>query len=285
MARKLESKLLQYGLLLGVAYMLYQSASGIFSEVELTTTLLNLVITMFLVVLLVQSNKTIYSNQIAFGMHVVMMPVFYYYWKLYGGFSGTVPAIFCIYIGFIIATSYGLLKYITLVLYVILIIILIHFPEIARVSNLFGDGPSERLQLSIDFMAIAVIVALFVIFLKNTFLDYRNEISRRNRQLKRVAITLEQKNSILIAQQEEIHMINDNLESIIYKRIQNIEEKNLELSEYAFINAHMLRAPVCRILGLINLIEMEDPKADLSEIKKYATQVDGIIRNINQAVN
>jgi hypothetical protein len=110
MARKLESKLLQYGLLLGVAYMLYQSASGIFSEVELTTTLLNLVITMFLVVLLVQSNKTVYSNQIAFGMHLVMMPVFYYYWKLYGGFSGTVPAIFCIYIAFIIATSYGILK-------------------------------------------------------------------------------------------------------------------------------------------------------------------------------
>jgi light-regulated signal transduction histidine kinase (bacteriophytochrome) len=100
-----------------------------------------------------------------------------------------------------------------------------------------------------------------------------------------VAISLEHKNSMLIAQQEEIHMINDNLESIILKRIQNIEEKNLELSEYAFINAHMLRAPVCRILGLINLIEMENPQADLSEIKKYATQVDGIIRNINQAVN
>jgi signal transduction histidine kinase len=196
-----------------------------------------------------------------------------------------VPAIICIYVAFIIATSFGVLKYITLVIYTVLTVMLIHFPETVRVSNIFGDGPAERLQLSIDFMAISIIVALFVIYLKNTYLKYREDISKRIRQLKRVAVTLEQKNDLLISQQEEIQMMNDNLESIIHKRIQNIEEKNTELSEYAFINAHMLRAPVCRILGLVNLIEMEDSKADLTAIKKYATEVDAIIRNINKAVN
>jgi signal transduction histidine kinase len=100
----------------------------------------------------------------------------------------------------------------------------------------------------------------------------------------RIANTLQQQNEELKSQQEEIQAINDNLEDIITERTKSIEQKSNLLSEFAFINAHLLRGPLCRIIGLINLIEMEK-EADLTELKKQISDVDKIVKSINQIVS
>jgi len=56
-------------------------------------------------------------------------------------------------------------------------------------------------------------------------------------------------------QAEEIKGINENLETVIKDRTYELEIKNKALEEYAFINAHKLRAPLARILGLVHLMK------------------------------
>jgi signal transduction histidine kinase len=106
--------------------------------------------------------------------------------------------------------------------------------------------------------------------------------------LERIASTLLHQNEKLKTQQEEIKSINENLESIIREHTRGIEVKNRELAEYAFINAHMLRAPLSRILGLTSLIEMDTKSVSHSEVRKiknFANEIDVVVRKINEVLN
>ncbi len=62
-----------------------------------------------------------------------------------------------------------------------------------------------------------------------------------------------------------------------------MERQNEKLAEYAFINSHVLRAPLSRMLGLIQLMEMTDKK-DLQLIdylKKSGEELDEVVKKIN----
>ena len=57
-------------------------------------------------------------------------------------------------------------------------------------------------------------------------------------------------------QKEELTQLNQNLELMVHERTKTLEDQNKKLISYAFYNAHMLRAPFCRIQGLVQLIEL-----------------------------
>ncbi len=57
-------------------------------------------------------------------------------------------------------------------------------------------------------------------------------------------------------QKEELTQLNQNLEQMVHERTKTLEDQNKKLISYAFYNAHMLRAPFCRIQGLVQLIEL-----------------------------
>ena len=55
----------------------------------------------------------------------------------------------------------------------------------------------------------------------------------------------------LTAANEEIRSMNENLEAIVKSRTEKIEFQKQQLSEFAFFNAHKVRGPLARIIGLI----------------------------------
>ena len=61
------------------------------------------------------------------------------------------------------------------------------------------------------------------------------------------------------------------------------------LSKYAYVNAHHVRGPLARILGLIALIEHDkmpvDRKRYLDEIKADALEIDGVVRKISEVLS
>ena len=79
--------------------------------------------------------------------------------------------------------------------------------------------------------------------------------------------------------------MNEMLEDRVRQRTIELENKNKRLSEYAFINSHMLRAPVSRILGLINLIKNSNINISLQETEeligllgKSTDELDNIVK-------
>ena len=62
-----------------------------------------------------------------------------------------------------------------------------------------------------------------------------------------------EQNQQLYQQQEELNILRNNLEKIISGKIIESQYKAEILKEYSFVNSHHVRAPLARVLGLIDL--------------------------------
>lgn len=128
---------------------------------------------------------------------------------------------------------------------------------------------------------LMIVVAAFMVILIKTRYDLTlKEIKAR--------LALRESNEELVAQAEEIKSMNDNLERMVLDRTIELERKNKALEEYAFINAHKLRAPVASILGLMDLLlklDMNDEAKNIAEHLKGSTQkLDDIVRSIRESI-
>jgi signal transduction histidine kinase len=85
---------------------------------------------------------------------------------------------------------------------------------------------------------------------------------------------------------EEIKTHNDNLDELVKMRSQRIEEQLSLFHEYAHINSHEVRAPLARLLGLLNLLEYDNNKTEtislIGKLKESAKELDDVVRNMNR---
>jgi signal transduction histidine kinase len=278
MRETFEKAIFKYTLVLALLYQLYQTLNALLSGA--TTIVLNLTITVCLTIVLLLSWKIKDVNYLAFCFHLAILPVLIYFWINFGGLLGTVPIILFAYTSWIILSLRGWQQLVILSIYLIVFIILTEFPQIVGLT--FSEKHIlSTTQLSIDFLVITLIITTFLLFLKTKFVTYRKRIEGRNKELQESNINVARQVEQLRNSQEEIKSINDNLEKIIEQRIQNIELKSKELEEYAFINAHLVRGPLCRIIGLTMSIEREEKNNNIGIIRQKAEQVDIIIKKIN----
>ena len=78
-----------------------------------------------------------------------------------------------------------------------------------------------------------------------------------------------------------IDLIND-----LKAKNEDLETQNKKLAEYAFINSHLLRAPLDRMLSVSQLIEIEidtkEHKNLILNLKSSALEMDKIVHKINE---
>jgi signal transduction histidine kinase len=97
---------------------------------------------------------------------------------------------------------------------------------------------------------------------------------------------------IIEEQKKSIESENEKLETEVYNRTHQLREANKELIEhnsqleqFAFIAAHNLRAPLARILGLANVIELSDREEDkqnsLDRLVESTKDLDNVIKDLN----
>ncbi|MFM8911455.1 MAG: hypothetical protein ACKOE6_00885, partial [Flammeovirgaceae bacterium] len=65
---------------------------------------------------------------------------------------------------------------------------------------------------------------------------------------------LEAQNEEITQQQNQIEQINASLEQTVKERTAQLEDQNRKLLDYAYFNAHKVRGPLARILGLTYLV-------------------------------
>lgn len=114
------------------------------------------------------------------------------------------------------------------------------------------------------------------------------KVHERTLEIQKNNEEIQAQNEEIQSQAEEILGINENLEELVKQRTQELERKNKALEEYAFINAHELRAPLASILGLIDLIsktELNDEcKTIVNHMEGSAERLNSIIREITKAI-
>lgn len=183
---------------------------------------------------------------LSFLIHALGLILFYFYNKrVVARYTDhDVP-----FVGF---SSLGVLGY-YLVLTIPLVIIGLNKNPDAHFWNILSS-----LAKSVSFEAIAtmMIVALYILQnkatlkLKEHLLSLEDIVKERTIQLDKTIAKLNEAN-------DELKANNESLDQVVANRTKELENRNIQLTGYAFINSHLLRAPIARILGLSNLIKYE----------------------------
>jgi signal transduction histidine kinase len=153
------------------------------------------------------------------------------------------------------------------------------------VSGLWGYTIHNRtVQDALNFKTLAA--------LRDELQQNIQKVDELNKDLMKVNRDVKEKNEELLASEEqllassdELRVINENLNQLVEHRTTALFDQNKKLRQHAFINAHKVRSPLARILGLVNLIgheiQMHD-KGDelLNHLDLSAKELDAILREV-----
>ncbi|MFM8913629.1 MAG: hypothetical protein ACKOE6_12060 [Flammeovirgaceae bacterium] len=283
----LERDFLRFGLVIGIAFLVFQTAESIWPVYIPQTAGVTIIMLILFVFFLVQLQRDKWVPWIGVLLHAVVLTGFGFFWVNYGGLAGTVPSFLCAYVCFVVIASHGWFLVAALMMLVLQMVAFFFYYRLFGMTSFHDVTHTDIRQQTIDYLLIVVILVSFLLYLKQKFSFYRQRVAKRFHQLNQSMNILYSQNMELATREEETRSINENLETIVEERLNEIELKNKSLAEYAFINAHMLRAPLCRILGLLNLMEREPNVYSPEQIKAMrmlADRIDSEIKQISKVI-
>jgi tetratricopeptide (TPR) repeat protein len=129
------------------------------------------------------------------------------------------------------------------------------------------------------------VMAWFLYRQRHKIMSVNKILHEKNSEISTQKLAIEMQATALIKLNEDLQELNRNLEARIEQRTQQLTIQNQKLIEYAFVNAHKLRAPISSILGLINLMDQATPEeyqAIFNHLKTCGVQLDIITRQISR---
>jgi signal transduction histidine kinase len=108
-----------------------------------------------------------------------------------------------------------------------------------------------------------------------------HELKIKSDQVRRQNIELEENHF-------ELAKFNQDLKELVDIKTEKISKQNAVLSKYAFTNAHKIRGPLARILGLVGLQRMDSGLGFpwlLDKIEGEAKNIDSVIKTISVDLN
>jgi hypothetical protein len=152
-------------------------------------------------------------------------------------------------------------------------------PEL-RFSSKLGDVVTVAITYSILYFILNYATAM----LKSSYDKINGYLNDSNIQLQEKANEIETQNEELRQASDNLNSLNKDLERIVNERTAKIQLQNEILMKYSYANAHHLRGPVARILGLITVRELEhgnDNDFFFIKIKEQAEEIDSVVKQIN----
>lgn len=144
------------------------------------------------------------------------------------------------------------------------------------VSGFWGYNIRERtIHDALNYRALALLQeelqlsSLKMDALNKHLMEVNKEIQMKNEELQASSEELQ-------ASEEQLMQINENLNNLVVARTEALMKQNQMLMKHAFVNAHKVRSPLARILGIVNLFQYE---RDLNDTEKE------LIRHLNLSAN
>jgi len=123
---------------------------------------------------------------------------------------------------------------------------------------------------------------------RDELIALNEEIRAQQEDLMASRDALTEKNDSIASMNERILEINQNLERLVAERTVALERQNHQLIEYAFINAHKVRGPLARVMGLANLLALapctDEQKKILELLYRATAELDEITKSITAVV-
>lgn len=153
------------------------------------------------------------------------------------------------------------------------------------VSALWGYNIRQRtLRDALNFKKLSL--------LQQELHQSAEQMAQLNKDLMRVNKEIQEKNERLQASEEELTASsealkknNENLNNLVELRTKALLKQNSMLIQHAFLNAHKVRSPLARILGLVNLLGYEvngnnRGKELIARLNNSASELDAILQEV-----
>ncbi len=284
---RFETRVFHYGIILGIIFRTIRLVHEAMIDSPQAVLLLgafNLLLFVFVFYLHRKHSQIAYA---LFFFQILITSILT--WNNAGGWNGSIPYLFLLVMIGVVITSHGFLQVTIMVAYGLVICL---FAFTSDLSSFSTSNPNYSLMSrEFDFLINTAVLILVTFYLKENFLSYRESVELANERLKKSTEKLLEQNNQLYQQQEELNILRNNLEKIISGKITESQYKAEILKEYSFVNSHHVRAPLARVLGLIDLIEVENRRkkassaALLHKIKTDAEELDVILKKINTIIS
>jgi len=141
-----------------------------------------------------------------------------------------------------------------------------------------------------SILLVAITALVFVVF--RLYRDKRRSLV----EMKRLNNEIYEKHEEILAQTEEltqanaeVSRMNESLEMEVSARVAEIKLQHEKLIEYAYFNAHNVRGPLARILGLCMLMSGETSPEEIQTYNAHlldcANELDDVVREINRKLS
>lgn len=147
----------------------------------------------------------------------------------------------------------------------------------------------KQLSTTRTYLIISIVLALLTSGL--AFYSYRawQQNKEANKLIENQNLEIKAQAEELMLANNEIATINENLEMLVKQKTSTIVTQNQTLLSYTFQNAHNVRAPLARLMGLINLIRLGNSKQEeleflLAEMEKASTELDRVLKEMNETL-
>jgi signal transduction histidine kinase len=138
--------------------------------------------------------------------------------------------------------------------------------------------PTRFIIGGLFFVLATASIASFFSYTQKKTLD---NLVEKNIQLGELKTEVERQN-------DQLKNYNLHLEERVHERTKELEQQNKQLAEYAYINSHLVRGPLARIIGLTNLIsrtpKTEEQQELIENLNQASAELDSVIFSINNAL-
>lgn len=142
---------------------------------------------------------------------------------------------------------------------------------------------NELISAVVSFCILYFILTYATQTLKASYDKAQEYLRETNRELVQKTNEIEAQNEELVQIQENLNELNQHLENRINERTAKIQIQNEILTKYSFANAHHLRGPVARLLGLASIQKTDaqiDPQMIAEMMVEQAIEIDAVIKQI-----
>jgi tetratricopeptide (TPR) repeat protein len=149
----------------------------------------------------------------------------------------------------------------------------------------------ERLSIQSNVLIFIILTLFVTLGLLYGMIIQRKLATNANKMLERQKIEIEDQQTEILYQSQklnelnkQLHELNNDLEQKVQSQTEEIRQQKQKIADYAYLNAHKLRAPVASVIGLINLMELsKEGKIDpgmIDHLKVCAHELDQVVNDI-----
>jgi hypothetical protein len=159
-----------------------------------------------------------------------------------------------------------------------------HGIAFAILNTIFVLNVPGPVVAAVTYSTLYLIITYATGILKFNYDKITQDLTDANIELQEKSCEIAAQNEELVQIQNNLSEINMDLEKTVNERTAKVQIQNEVLMKYSYTNAHHLRGPVARLLGLVSIYKLEpNPNPDfiINKMADQAIELDSVIKKIN----